>query len=80
MQLKYFGYGCSINLMPGAGGRKREMERAGANALLMNLVQTRLIFVSPFMPIGKVPWSGLSKLGGLSKAPLENRWKKKLLF
>lgn len=56
------------------------MERAGANALLMNLVQTRLIFVSPFMPIGKVPWSGLSKLGGLSKAPLENRWKKKLLF
>lgn len=33
--------------MLGAGGRKREMESAGANALLMNLIQTRLIFGSP---------------------------------
>lgn len=47
LRLKRLGCCYSINLMLGAGDRGKGLESARANALLANLVQSRLIFGSP---------------------------------
>lgn len=47
LRLKRLGCCYSINLMLGAGDRGKGLESARANALLANLVQSRLFFGSP---------------------------------
>jgi hypothetical protein len=66
--------------MLGAGGRKREMESAGANALLMNLIQTRLIVVSPLHANRKSALEWLVQAGRFVESTLGEQVEEEMAF